>query len=285
MQGARRKRAHLLKVKWPAYGPLLDFYIAVTEAQEASKPYFPVMTWANLEAFVDGGGVQSDRWLIEKAELPFETEVTHRLFADLCRLGKVANKYFATHARKIENCLSSGAMELNELISRGGDDRTVQMAAVKLGLDERVLSFLVTNTTRPLLELARDEVMVGFQPETWRRVCCPFCGSLPSLNLLDGEPVQRLSLCSRCGFQWPVDRLACSICGDKDKEARSYFYSEEVQACRIDICEARQRYIKTIDLREIDVADPCLEDLATHHLDVTAITKGYSRAVPNSWLE
>jgi formate dehydrogenase maturation protein FdhE len=36
-------------------------------------------------------------------------------------------------------------------------------------------------------------------------------------------------------------------------------------------------------LRAIGEIDPCLEDLATLHLDVIASQKGFKRPVPNPW--
>jgi FdhE protein len=56
-------------------------------------------------------------------------------------------------------------------------------------------------------------------------------------------------------------------------------------ACRIDLCDSCRHYIKTIDVRALDAPDPCLEDLATLHLDVIAGEKGYSRVVLNPWVD
>ena len=38
-----------------------------------------------------------------------------------------------------------------------------------------------------------------------------------------------------------------------------------------------------IDCRSLEAPDPGLEDLATLHLDVVAVQKGYERSVPNPW--
>ena len=141
-----------------------------------------------------------------------------------------------------------------------------------------------------LSELGRDQCLEGFDPNTWRKTCCPVCGSLPTLSLLEGDPVLRFSLCSHCGCQWSVDRMACSACGNKGPDTRSYFYDEGAAfydegaaANRIDLCDSCHHYIKTIDMRPLGSTDPYLEDIATLHLDSVAVQKGYSRAVPNSW--
>ena len=93
----------------------------------------------------------------------------------------------------------------------------------------------------------------------------------------------RYSLCSRCACQWRVDRLSCSVCGNKEPAKLHYFCGEGEEAHRIDLCDACRHYIKTIDCRSLEAPDPCLEDLATLHLDVVAVQKGYDRFVPNPW--
>ena len=93
----------------------------------------------------------------------------------------------------------------------------------------------------------------------------------------------RYSLCSWCACQWRVDRLSCSVCGNKEPGTLHYFCGEGEDAHRIDLCDACHHYIKTIDCRSLEAPDPCLEDLASLHLDVVAVQKGYERSVPNPW--
>ena len=57
------------------------------------------------------------------------------------------------------------------------------------------------------------------------------------------------------------------------------------EARRVDLCDACRHYIKTIDCRSLEEPDPCLEDLATLHLDVVAVQKGYNRTVANPWTD
>ena len=93
----------------------------------------------------------------------------------------------------------------------------------------------------------------------------------------------RYLLCSYCGYQWRIDRLSCPVCGNKEQESLQYFCGEGEEAFRIDLCDKCHRYIKTIDYRSLEESDPALEDLATLHLDILAVQKGYRRAVPNPW--
>ncbi|MGI9478278.1 MAG: formate dehydrogenase accessory protein FdhE [Hyphomicrobiaceae bacterium] len=277
-------RTRQLKQKWPAYGPLLDFYLAVRQAQNASRPEVCISNdRAAMKTDEDAG--LPDQILMGRNGFPIDIEASHRLFMDLCRVGKAANEYFSAQVRQIEECLSSDTLDLATLLARGCEGQAIKHAADEVCLDEGILSFLVTNSVRPSIELARDELTFDFKAEIWKQVHCPVCGSLPTISLLQGEPVKRFSLCSQCAFQWPVDRLSCSVCGDSDNEARSYFHDEGEERHRIDVCDRCNHYIKTIDLSDVETADPCLEDLATLHLDVIAVEKGYSRVVANAWSE
>ncbi len=142
---------------------------------------------------------------------------------------------------------------------------------------------LIQNSIRPSIEAGMEQLCGELEPETWRKSHCPVCGSLPSLNLLKGEGGKRYSLCSCCGYQWRIDRLSCAVCGNKEQGSLQYFLGEGEEAYRIDLCDQCHHYIKTIDYRNLEASDPSLEDLATLHLDVVAVQKGYKRSVPNPW--
>jgi len=68
--------------------------------------------------------------------------------------------------------------------------------------------------------------------------------------------------------------LSCAVCGNKEQGSLKYFYGEGEEACRVDLCDNCHHYTKTIDCRTLEAPDPCLEDLATLHLDVLAVQKG-----------
>ena len=79
--------------------------------------------------------------------------------------------------------------------------------------------------------------------------------------------------------------MSCAVCGNKEQGSLKYFYGEGEEAYRIDLGDKCHHYIKTIDDRNLEASDPSLEDLATLHLDVVAVQKGYDRSVPNIWTD
>jgi FdhE protein len=277
--GPLRVRAEQLKEKRPGYAALLDLYVQVREAQEASRASVrvdPVKVKREWKGLLADEGFS----LVAKEDLPVDVEATIALFRSLCRIGRTANPHMASQMEKIDQALAEGSLNLKELVKEGGSEQAIERAAASAGLDKQVLSFLVRNSTRPSIEAGSEQLRGEVDLEAWRKVHCPICGSLPALSLLKGEGA-RYSFCSHCSCQWRVDRLSCSICGNKEQGSLQYFCGEGEGALRIDLCDACHHYIKTIDHRSLAGSDPFLEDLATLHLDVLAVKKGYTRAVPN----
>jgi FdhE protein len=280
--GTLRERAEQLKEKRPGYGALLDFYVQVKESQAASRTSIQVDPVKVNRERRDAPG-EAGLSLVAKEDFPVDIEASIKLFRTLCRLGSEANPHIAAEVEKINRALLDGTMNLKELVAEGGSEHVIEQAAANAGLDALVLSFLVQSSIRPSIEAGSEQLQVKLEPETWRKGRCPVCGSLPALSLLKGEGGMRYSLCSYCSCEWKIDRLSCSICGNKEQGALQYFCGEGEEAHRIDLCDACHHYIKTIDYRSLEGSDPSLEDLATLHLDVLAAQKGYRRVVPNPW--
>jgi len=94
----------------------------------------------------------------------------------------------------------------------------------------------------------------------------PVCGSAPAIAVLQGEG-ERFPHRSLCGYRWPAMRIYWPFCEKKDAKTLSCFYSESVPEYRVDICEACNRYIKTVDLRKLSRERYIpLEQVATLHL-------------------
>jgi FdhE protein len=280
--GTLRERAGQLKEKRPGYGAVLDFYVLVRESQAASRTSMRVSAVKvnrDRKRLPPGKGFP----LVEKGDLPIDLESSGNLFHSLCRLASAANPHMAAQVEKIDRNLLNGTLDLEALLAENWNEQMIGQAAADLGLDSHALLFLVASSAKPSIEAAREQLCRDLDLETWRKSCCPVCGSRPTLSLLKGDAGMRYSLCSYCGCEWRIDRLSCPVCGGRDQDSLEYFHGEGEEACRMDLCDACRHYIKTIDYRILEESDPCLEDLATLHLDVLAVQKGYRRSVPNPW--
>jgi FdhE protein len=128
---------------------------------------------------------------------------------------------------------------------------------------------------KPYLMWAAEQVMPHVDEALWRRGYCPVCGGAPDFAALDEETGARHLLCSRCNSEWLYHRLGCPFCETTDHTQISYYVSDD-GVYRLYVCDACQRYLKTIDLREVnrEVLLP-VERLTTLAMDAAARQEGY----------
>lgn len=277
-----KKRIQQLKKKRPGYKEILSFYQKIKEEQQATKPSLKIKPvslrkeWKNLlkkEGFS----------LIEKDDFPLDIEASITLFHSLCEIGKEANPHMAKQLGKIEEVIHKKRLNLKELLRGAIKEAELETMVSELQLDKKVLHFLAHESIRPSIEVTVEKLENEIHAETWSKGICPICGSQPNVSLLKEAEGKRFLLCSFCGYQWRIDRMACPFCNNKEQGSLQYFCGEGEEAYRIDTCDQCHQYIKTIDARNIEIIDPVLEDLATLHLDLLASQKGYKRPVPSPW--
>jgi FdhE protein len=277
-----KKRIQQLKKKRAGYKEILDFYQKVKEEQEKVKPSLdikPILLKKEWKDLLSREGFS----LIERKDFPIDLKTTIKLFSSLCHIGKEANPHMAEEAKKIEEILNQKRIDLEELLIEGVSESKIEDITNELRLDKKIFSFFIQESIRPSIEAGVARLSNELETENWLKGFCPICGSLPYLSLLKEEVGKRFLFCSSCGYQWRIERLACPFCENKEQESLQYFYAEGEESYRIDLCDKCHQYIKTIDLRKIEVIDPILEDLATLHLDILSSQKGYKRPVPNPW--
>ena len=275
-----KKRIQQLKKKRPGYKEILDFYQKVREEQEKVKPSLdikPILLKKEWKDLLSREGFP----LFERKDFPIDLETLIKLFRSLCQIGKEANPHMAEEAKKIEEILNEKRIDLKELLIGGINESKIEDIANEFRLDKKIFSFFIQESIKPSIEAGVERLFNELETENWLKGFCPICGSLPYLSLLKEEVGKRYLLCSFCGCQWRIDRLVCPFCNNKEQESLHYLYAEGEEAYRIDLCEKCHQYIKTIDLRNVEEADPSLEDLATLHLDILVSKKGYKKPTPN----
>jgi FdhE protein len=277
-----RKRIQQLKRKRPGYKEILDFYQKVREEQEKIKVSLsvePILIKKQWKELLKKEGFS----LIEKKDFSVDLEASYSLFKSLCEIGKDANPHMAKQVKEIEENIQNNKLDLKKLLMAASDEQRVNQIADALGLDKKILLFLIDKSVKPSIEAGVEKLLHEIDTETWMKGSCPICGSLPFLSLLKEEVGKRFLLCSYCGYQWRIDRLICPFCNNKEQESLHYLSPEGEEVYRIDLCDKCHQYIKTIDLRRAETTDLSLEDLATLHLDIMASQKGYKRPVPSPW--
>ena len=159
-------------------------------------------------------------------------------------------------------------------LMEGGSN--LQRAAGKTKIDFAPLSFLVVQGFSPFLESYADKLRGHIDWSGWLRGCCPTCGGEPLMARLDKETGKKWLFCSLCHSEWPFRRLECPFCGNNNQESLRYFYSEDEEAYRVDVCDKCKRYTKTVDARKTEsIRSLLVEDLATLPLDIVAEKEGF----------
>jgi formate dehydrogenase accessory protein FdhE len=132
---------------------------------------------------------------------------------------------------------------------------------------------LVRMALAPYLQRAAQATLPLLNLEKWRRGYCPACGGQPHFSALRSEG-ERWLVCSRCSAEWPFARLQCPFCGNADPDTLAY-YPDQEGVYRLYVCNACQRYLKTIDLRQVDGRNLMAEPIVTVNMDLAARQEGY----------
>jgi FdhE protein len=112
---------------------------------------------------------------------------------------------------------------------------------------ESLDTFILTHALHPWLAAAARELESRVSNDAWHRGICPICGGDPDFAALEKDGGAWRLLCARCDFDWTFARAHCPFCG---AEQITYFPSKD-GAYRLYTCDNCQRYLKTIDLREL----------------------------------
>ncbi len=153
------------------------------------------------------------------------------------------------------------------------------------GVDADLLVVVASLAVAPLLRsyagpLAAEYLIAGAERPSprWRKGYCPVCGSWPVLGELRGLQLQRYLRCGACGTSWPSRRLACVYCETEDFRRLERLQVEGERRLGLDVCDRCRGYLKVLNAFTPTPAPLLsLEDVASAHLDVAAVERGYRR--------
>lgn len=111
---------------------------------------------------------------------------------------------------------------------------------------------------------------------------CPFCLGKPQVSFLkitisESESGNRNLLCATCLSSWEFRRVVCASCGEERPFQLGYYQANDYAHVRIETCDSCKHYIKGVDLTQLGLAVPLVDDVATAALDLWAIEHGYTK--------
>jgi FdhE protein len=228
--------------------------------------------------------------------LAFDLEAAAQLFRQLAQavegaLREPASRHLpvstaagskASPVSAIYQATRRGRVDLPELwrALATGDAAALESLAARASLDAQWLRLLGENTLQPALRALQTAVSRAVSVSDWQQGMCPVCGGLPFLAEVQGKEGARHLRCGLCAAGWPYARVKCAYCANTEHLTLGTLSLEgEADKYRVQTCDVCHGYVKVVMTFD-PIAEDLLavEDLATYHLDLIAIERGYSRA-------
>lgn len=162
--------------------------------------------------------------------------------------------------------------------SIGHDRAAIAAVAATCVADEGALEAVVALLPIPLMQACRRHWSPALSP-AWQNGYCRVCGMWPAFAEVRGIERTRMFRCGRCGDEWHARPLRCPYCGVDDHAALASLVPDAGGSnAVIEGCRRCGGYTKTFTrLQGCSPEAVMIEDLATVHLDVAAIARGYTR--------
>jgi FdhE protein len=260
----------------PFYSELIGFYQAVFMAQEEAKQTVRIEA-KPIPKDILKIKLKEKFPLVSVSDFALDEASCRQLFEKISRIICEKNPALKSSAEVLIAAVDKGDLKVEDLCRAllSGDDSVFEKYAEELKVDKKLLAFIAYNGIKPSLNVFAEKTAEQLEPDYyWGKGYCPVCGSAPAIAVLQGEG-ERFLHCGFCGYRWSAVRIYCPFCENKDGKTLSYFYSESEPEYRVDICEACNKYIKTVDLRKL--SRECyipIEQVATLHLDLKAREMG-----------
>lgn len=263
------------RARQPALSELFDFYEKLLREQHAVTVNLEPNSY---DEALWRGRIGRGEPLLPREEFPIDLASAGALFRNLCRLTKERGGTVRAAAEVIESALGSGALDLQELLRGTVAEEGYPFAvADQLSLDPELLNTLSEASIRPGIQARAKTIGSLVENDRWLRAICPVCGSEPKYAELRGQELAaaRYLHCGFCGWTWPIRRLGCPFCKNKDHNRLQTLIIENHLQCKLEVCEVCRRYLKVVDNKEFIGLIPEVEVLATPHLDLAAMERGY----------
>jgi len=265
---------------YPAYADILGFYGRLFEAQEESTHRLRIEP-LQIPDDVRAVKAQERFSLIEIKDFVYDRVESADLFVTICMLAIEANPKLAASASILIRAVDKN-LEPASLFSAflNGDEAFFENISRDLEIEKQVLGFITYNSLKPCLCMGAVQLSAYLSKNApWLKGYCPICGSAPILSILEGEGARSL-ICSFCWHTWPVKRVYCPFCDSSENKDLHYMFSDAEKGLRVDLCDKCNKYLKTLDTREVDrLIYPPLEQVSTLHLDIKAREEGFEPGV------
>src|SRR5574342_762591 len=234
----------------PSLGEFLDFCEKLVKEQHSVTVDLEIRTFD--EAKLRDRSARGES-VLPRDEFPLDLASAESLFRAICGLARERGPEVRSAAQEIEAAFGWGGGSLPELL-RGtvAEEGHAYAVADQRGLDPELLHTLAEASVRPSLQAAAKAIGPLVENDRWLKAVCPVCGSEPKFAELRGQELgaSRYLHCGFCGWAWPVRRVCCPFCDNKDHERLQTLIIENHLSCKVEVCDVCRRYIKLVDNKE-----------------------------------
>ena len=271
----------LLKQARPSYEKIIDFYQDLFILQEKNKMDLNIMP-VIIEDHMLTMKRENELPLIDTSEFKIDENRALDLLIKLCEIAILKAPGLADTSKKILRAINLDDVKPDALFSAILKNKTHQLIdiAKKLDTPEKELVFFIFASIKPAIQICAEQLAHYLENEPARdNGYCPICGNLPNVAFFSSNGEKYL-ICGFCFHKWKTLRMGCTYCGNKDQDKQHYFFNEGEKEYRVDVCDQCGKYMKLIDLREVDREFyPPLEQITTLHLDMQAVEHGYKSPI------
>ncbi|WP_319522323.1 formate dehydrogenase accessory protein FdhE [uncultured Desulfosarcina sp.] len=275
---AVEKAVAQLTASRPAYASILGFYGPVFAAQIQAAVHTAPAAIA-LDDSVLKMKVKEGFSLIAPTDFTVDTPEAEKLLAEVCAIAAVSGEKLSGAGKEL--ALAMAQRESLEDLFRDVLDNKGRLDALaeKSDAPADMLALLLYLSIKPSIESGSRQLATYLEVNANGHGNCPICSSAPIIGELDADG--RLWVhCSLCGHRWPVERMVCLFCGNRDSASLEYLYSENEPEYRVYLCNACRHYLKVVDTRKLErVFFPPLEQVVSLHLDLMASEKGFTHVL------
>ncbi len=163
------------------------------------------------------------------------------------------------------------------------DDAQCAARAVGLGMEPQLFQLFLRFLGRFMLSKRAQDMAAELAHLSWKKGCCPVCGSFPHLAIIRDKG-QKWLQCPDCSHEWLFPRLACPYCEHEDPEDTNFLFVEGKKEDTAYTCSACRKYLVTSarsgDLRQTP-AD--LIAISLTHLDLILQEQGIRPMAGCEW--
>ncbi|MBW2654698.1 MAG: formate dehydrogenase accessory protein FdhE [Deltaproteobacteria bacterium] len=273
-----KQSSDLIKKFRPSYQSILDFYTRIFMAQEESREKIQLSS-VIIEPDLLKIKQKNELPLIDQSEFLIDLNTAEQLFDTICNLADTFAPNLSSNARMLKDGRHHHTLNLETLFLAILNNQALPLHELSMSLDipEHELIFFGYTSIAPSIWTCSEQLEAYLTDmPNFKKGYCPVCGNHPDMGFLDKDGNRHLKCCF-CAHEWLVKRMGCVFCDNNDKDNLHYFFNEEEKEYRVNLCDNCHKYIKIVDLRQMDRAFyPKLEQIATLHLDMKASEKGYT---------